>query len=498
MKKILTVLLAFCLLLGATACSEPLSELLTTAETETLPVILSETATEEEVIPPDPEGAYATEAAAAPSLNGWALEEFTIVYSEKQPDYTARAARWLQETVLARTGLTLPLLTVEEARTPLDHEIVVGETEREISRALRSGETGLRVSYIARGGHVAMEGNSFAIAAAVYRFAEDYLPSAEAVSTVSHEMRVCDPVTAEAKHFVLLIGDGMGNVQTRLFEAYAKHRLDYTDGETAFYGLLFPYSGQVITDSLSGTTDSAAGGTALATGTKTSNRRIGRSEDDRDLLSITELAAELGMATAVMSTEKQTGATPSAFTAHASDRDETEAIAASQALLQQSCGTVISCGYNYYTAMELERLEDDLGAILAQQYASEKGSFLMFEEAYIDKHCHDNERDKTFQALARFNQVIGLVMEQAFYHPDTAVIITADHETGGMVRHPNGTFYYTSEGHTGSKVPVFAYGAGMEVFHEQVIENVQIPKTLAKIMGSSLATESDDLYPPLL
>ena len=106
----------------------------------------------------------------------------------------------------------------------------------------------------------------------------------------------------------------------------------------------------------------------------------------------------------------------------------------------------------------------------------------MYEEAYIDKHCHDNNINGTFDALVRFNQIIGIVMEFAFYNPETFVLITADHETGGLSFGSNG-FYYKSVNHTGSDVPVFAYGIGTEKFNEEVVENIDIPKVIASLWG---------------
>lgn len=91
--------------------------------------------------------------------------------------------------------------------------------------------------------------------------------------------------------------------------------------------------------------------------------------------------------------------------------------------------------------------------------------------------------EKTFSAVVRFNQVIALVMEHAFYNPDTFVIITADHETGGLSRDEKGEFYYTRTSHSGADVPVFAYGMNAELFDNRTIENTQIPKAIAHMMG---------------
>ena len=106
----------------------------------------------------------------------------------------------------------------------------------------------------------------------------------------------------------------------------------------------------------------------------------------------------------------------------------------------------------------------------------------MYEEAHIDKHCHNNNLTMTFNAVVRFNQVIAACMEYAFYHPNTFVLITADHETGGLTA-KEGTFVYTSKNHTSADVPVFAYGVGAELFNDITVENIQIPQTIASFMG---------------
>jgi alkaline phosphatase len=78
------------------------------------------------------------------------------------------------------------------------------------------------------------------------------------------------------------------------------------------------------------------------------------------------------------------------------------------------------------------------------------------------------------------------------------VIITADHETGGLQIAANGDFYYTSGSHTSANVPVFAYGAGCEVFDGQTVENIQIPKTIAAMFGVEITGTNPVQYPSLI
>ena len=298
--------------------------------------------------------------------------------------------------------------------------------------------------------------------------------------------------------YVLIIGDGMGLNQTKLFEAYESAEVtDYSDGENFFYGNLFPYIGEARTNSLSGITDSAAAGTALASGFKTENGTIGRDKDQKDVPLLTELAAGKGKATAVMSTEKQTGATPSAFSAHAYHRSNTTAIKNAQMDLIGQYGTVIDCGYDVYTEDEMQILRTSITDVLATLSKDEDGFFLMYEEAYIDKHCSALDVEKAYMAMVRFNQAIALFMEYAFYNPQTMVIITADHETGGLHLDEDGKYQFVSEDHTSANVPVFAYGARAEIFDGKTVENVQIAKTIAALFGVKIEGTDPENYPAL-
>lgn len=435
----------------------------------------------------------------SPVLCGDALSSYVIVYDKDASDYTVRAAEYIAKEVLARTNITLPVLPIEESTEMNAHEIVVGETDRQISKNLDAQTKGFEFALLADENHVAIEGDYFIIAAAAYYFVQHYVPEAIFDIDIPQTATVCTPIVKEAQNFIFLIGDGMGPNQTKLFDAYKDESIvDYSDGEDFFYGYLFPYIGEARTDSLSGTTDSAAAGTALASGFKTKNGYVGRDGDQNDVPSLTELAAQKGMATAVMSTEKQTGATPAAFSAHAYDRSNTGQITTSQQLLTETYGTVISCDYNVYTDSEMAKLRSAITNTLQTLSQDEDGFFMMYEEAYIDKHCHNNDAKNAYLAMVRFNQAIALFMEYAFYNPETMVIITADHETGGLQIDENGAFSYTTGDHTSTNVPVFAYGAHAEVFGEKTIENVQIPKTIAAMFGVEIEGTDPEQYPALL
>lgn len=435
----------------------------------------------------------------APVLCGDALSSYVIVYAEGASAYTVRAAEYIAQEIKARTGITLPVTAVGEASDASAHEIVVGETARPISQALNADTEGFEFALLANEDHIAIEGDYFIIAAAAYYFVETYIPEAVFDIDVPQTASVKTPIVKEAKNFILLIGDGMGPNQTKLFDAYKDAPIaDYSDGEDFFYGYLFPYIGEARTDSLSGTTDSAAAGTALASGYKTENGTIGRDADQNDVPLLTELAAQMGKATAVMSTEKQTGATPSAFSAHAYHRSNTTAIKTSQEDLIDQYGTLINCGYDVYTEDEMQLLRTAITDTLLELSEDEDGFFLMYEEAYIDKHCSALDVEKAYLATVRFNQAIALFMEYAFYNPETMVIVTADHETGGLHLDENGEFQFVSEEHTSTNVPVFAYGARADVFDGKTVENVQIAKTVAALFGVKIEGTDPENYPALL
>lgn len=423
-------------------------------------------------------------------LNGVELINYTIVYSPEAPDYCERAAKYLQKEINARTGLQLAV--VQDSNSVSNHEILVGDTNRALSQKIDPQTLNMEFYFTADDNHIAMNGDYFIIAAAAYYFVETYIPSSAFDSTIAkNEITTCQPITEKANNYIFLIGDGMGFNHTRLLEIHDVEKiiaqqvlfgrdviLEKFDKENVFYGYYLPYQGAIRTNSLSGTTDSAAAATALATGVKTVNGYVGMDQYGWELQSLTELASTLGKATAVMSTEGQTGATPAGFSAHALSREYGKEITEDQNELSTEMGTIIECGlhgnlqYEAIIAFTLNKLAEN-----------EKGFFLMYEEAYIDKYSHDNTMSKTVSCVARFNQAIGVFMEYAFYHPDTLVVITADHETGSLTLEDDGLYWFNSDGHSGADVPIFAYGQGAEVFADYCEENNEVPKEIAAMWG---------------
>lgn len=419
-----------------------------------------------------------------PAINGVSLDQYAIVYSDTDTDYALRAAEYLQAQIKTITGLELPLQ--EDSAVTAKYEIVVGDTEREVSQKL-DVETGHDCfALMSHKKQVALEGDYFLIAAAAYYFVQNYITEGTFNAQIPKEATLCHPITEQANNYIILIGDGMGINHTKLCEEpplELKREDGYSDGENIFYGYLLPWQGMARTNSLSGLTDSAAAGTALATGYKTYNSYVGLDGNGQPVQSLTELANELGMATAVMSTEVKTGATPSAFLAHVPDRDEKNALLESQKIIEQA-GTIIACDFDHYEPKQLQRkVEGTVLETISKLAEDPDGFFMMYEEAHIDKHSHDNNLNTTYLAVARFNQVIGRVMEYAYYNPDTFVLITADHETGDLKYSASGNLGFHIDKHTDQDVQIFVHGQGSEMFAGVTIENTQIPKTFAKMWG---------------
>lgn len=474
--KLLALLLAAVLLAGCGPVAAPTEPAATQPPTEaptqtpTQPAL--QLPEEFPVVPSDP----VVELSGELTLNGVALKEYTLVYAADADPYTQNAVDYIRRQLLEYAKVELPVITDDAPENA--YEILVGQTRRPLSQALTPPEQALQYALLAQDGHIALEGEYFLIAAAAYGFVQSCISAGENAVVESGSYA---PQTAQPHSIAFLIGDGMGPNQTRLFaDTSLTQPEDYHDSLEQFYGYLLPYQGMVHTGSVSGTTDSAASATALACGIKTINRYVAKDKYRNDVLSITEVAAMLGKATAVMSTEDSTGATPACFSAHAQDRNDDDDILASQAALSEKLGTVIVCGLN-----ELEptatAFRQPLAQTLSQLSQSDKGFFLMYEEAYIDKNAHKRKVQETYDALLRFQQAVGMVLEYACYHPGTLVLITADHETGGLTENPDGTFVYTGTEHTDSDVPLFVFGQGGELFDGFLDENTRIPQLLLSL-----------------
>lgn len=252
-------------------------------------------------------------------------------------------------------------------------------------------------------------------------------------------------------------------------------------------------------------TDSAAGATALASGSKTRNRYIGRDSTGRDLPN----ASELGIPTAILSNDNATGATPAAFYAHVTDRDQSDSIAQQliesplrlliaghpekaegekaeyDRVLGQSGAAVYKNLQAFTSASGQEKticflsdtlennyrmLEEAIEPALAHMDQRHDGYFMMVEGAKIDGGGHSNRISQSIDEYLSFDRLIGKALAYADKHPETLVVVTSDHETGGLAL-VNGSYQdgfvlgeYVTNDHTGTAIPVYAYGPSANLF----------------------------------
>lgn len=363
----------------------------------------------------------------------------------------------------------------------------------------------------------------------------------------------------KVKNVIYLIGDGMG------FGAVTTLLLT-EDEPTGFEEA--PVIGLSETCSANNyVTDSAAGGTALATGTRTNNGYVGADPDGNQLTSVLRKAQTYGMKTGIVVNTTLTEATPAAFYAGVTSRKMVFDIAKqfTESEVDVAIGggldhfiarpdsldltaTLIENGYDVYLNWEtvlntesdkfvgilplydLHRREENNGTAsaaegqevcLAAQMAAinedinathlseptvylekatvkaldvlsrntrdhKKGFFLMIESAIIDGYGHNNDGEGMIVEMQEFGRTLRAMIDYVNNHPETLLVVTADHETGGAGVYYNGhtpanegplRLKFSTSGHTGTVVPVFAYGAGAENF-AGVMKNIDIPEKI--------------------
>ncbi len=261
---------------------------------------------------------------------------------------------------------------------------------------------------------------------------------------------------AAQRRVILLIGDGMGLAQVSALMLAAGD--EPTSFERATTG------GFVKTSSADNrVTDSAAAATAYASGIKTNNTYLGVDADGQPLETILEKAEAAGLSTGLVATTYLEHATPGAFYAHVRDRGEREEISRqlSRAGIEFARGEVDDLAAATREALEVLTTDDD-------------GFFLMVEGSFIDSAGHGGDSERLLVEMSGFERAVGVAFDYADRHPGTLVVVTADHETGGLTI-PSGDenfllpdsgieFRWSTGGHTGVLVPLFAYGSGAEVF----------------------------------
>lgn len=326
------------------------------------------------------------------------------------------------------------------------------------------------------------------------------------------------------KNVILLIGDGMGLNDLELAKKF---------GENLFeFGLLIdklPNRGLATTDSLDGLTDSAASGTALSTGFKTKNSYLGFDKDSKSLKNALELAREKGKRVGVVTNDEVYGATPAAFIAHCDERGKTTDII--NQYVKNAPDVLIGAGYAkvtntlyredeeklnlaqneyewakaldadknlskpFFGFMSVDHDEYDLNLARATELSlkrleNDNGFFLMVECATPDKAGHDDKIEQKVVGVSNLNKALAVAVKYCKENPDTILIVTSDHETGGITI-PSGDYeltnaLFTAEAHTNANVGVFALGFGTEYFNNKTVDNTDIGKFIhAAINGES-------------
>lgn len=323
------------------------------------------------------------------------------------------------------------------------------------------------------------------------------------------------------KNIIILIGDGMG-----LNDVTAEYMLNK---ENAFRR--FKSTGFSITCSADKLiTDSAAGATALSTGCRTNNGFIGVDSLGGRLKTILEFAHEKGLSTGLVVTSTITNATPAGFSAHIKNRAEEIEIARqlSEGNIDVAIGGGLRSfvpdsakknpdlikrlkerGYKFFpTVKELTSygghgryfallegdnlkpaksrdysLADLMGAAINNLRHNKKGFVLMVEGSQIDKGGHAKDQEKVLNEMGDFDKAVNLALDFAQKDGNTLVVVTADHETGGISltggekNSSNLKLTFISGDHTANMVGVFSYGPGEENFRG-INENFQVGRKL--------------------
>jgi len=314
------------------------------------------------------------------------------------------------------------------------------------------------------------------------------------------------PKGKKVKNVVLMIGDGMSLMH--VYSAWTANRGKlYLDNAQAI-GLSKTY----CLDEL--ITDSGAGGTAIATGQKTKYHYVGVDADGNELPSLITLSKAKGMSAGIAVTCRLWDATPADFCCHNIDRDDEYDLVADY----------VECGADYVVGGGAQKFENrpdgrnifkeleakgyqvarsweeaktipsgkifavtepkdtpvpaERGDRLAQSALkgmdimskNKKGFFLMIEGSQLDDYGHFNDLDMLMQETHDFDRTVGKVFEWAAKDGETLVIVTADHETGGLtlvdgdLEKGEIQCKFSTGSHSGVMVPVYAFGPGSELF----------------------------------
>jgi len=334
-----------------------------------------------------------------------------------------------------------------------------------------------------------------------------------------------DSHPAIVKNIILMIGDGMGVSQLYAGMTVNKTPLNIERIKNIGFSKTYSASDYI--------TDSGASGTAMATGKKTYNKAIGVDADTLPAKTILEYGEENDKSTGLIATSYITHATPASFISHQKNRHEYEEIAAD--FLKTDIDVFIGGGLKHFNQrkdnldLTEQLIEKGYDVILSKDSISKSysekiagllykehppkysegrdnmlqvsslkaleilnsnnnGFFLMIEGSQIDWGGPDKDGEYIVDELLDFDRTIGEVLDFAKKEGNTLVIITADHETGGMglnggdIKNGKVKAAYTTGDHTGVMVPVFAFGPGSENFRG-IYENTDIFNKMMEAFG---------------
>lgn len=346
--------------------------------------------------------------------------------------------------------------------------------------------------------------------------------------TPHESVEVLQPAKGKTpKNIIFMIGDGMGLEQVST--AWTANRGELNMEQMPYVGLQRTYCLNWLV------TDSAAAGTALASGNKTNKGMIATLPDGTELDTMMDFAKRAGKRTGVVVVCRLNDATPATFCCNNIDRDEAEEITADYL----DCGVdfiagggmdywrtkrtdgrdifaeIGQKGYNTYESVEAlmgaeelpvaavvaplelpSALSGERGDMFRQMTAkslemlskeNDEGFVLMVEGSCIDDWLHANRVDAAVEEILDFDRVVGDVLQWAEKDGETLVVVTADHATGAMTLLwgdiATGTVEvnFANEGHNGMMVPFFAYGAGAEKF-DGVMENAELSQTISSFI----------------
>jgi alkaline phosphatase len=331
-----------------------------------------------------------------------------------------------------------------------------------------------------------------------------------------------------ARNVIVMIGDGLAAAQVQMA------RLETVGADGRLHMERLPVLGLMRTHSASQlVTDSAAAGTAIASGIKTDNGKLGIAADGSAYETLLEAAQALGRRTGLVATSRISHATPAAFASHVENRNQEQQIAAQ--IFDRRINVLLGGGRDYWSADKRGDGRDLIGEAREAGYelvkdrnelqnaagdhvlglftegpldtqppepmisemtakaiellsSSDSGFFLMVEGSQIDWACHAHNEDNTVRQTLLFDHAVAVALDFAQSRSDTLLIVTSDHECGGLTvfgddfDDPDIEGRWSSRGHSALDVPVYAYGPGAERF-AGALDNTELAKHIAELMG---------------